>query len=124
MSKEQNLDIGNLGEEIAKEYLEKKGYKILDQNYKNKIGELDIVAMDGSTFVFIEVKTKTSERFGRPEEMVNFWKQKKLLAVSKLYVLEKKIENKKMRIDVLTVSFNSFGEPKIEHFENAVEDIA
>lgn len=122
MSKEQNKDVGDLGEEIAREYLEKKGYKILDQNYKNKIGELDIVAKDGSVFVFVEVKTKTSERFGKPEEMVNFWKQKKLLAVSKFYVLENKLEGKEVRIDVVTVNFDDPDEVRVEHFENAVED--
>ena len=66
--KKHNLETGKIGEEIAKDYLEKKGYKIIEQNYKTKYGETDIIANCGKELVFVEVRTKIGENFGTPED--------------------------------------------------------
>jgi len=76
--KEFNLKTGKLGEEIAKNYLEKKGYKILEQNYKTKYGEIDLVARDGRDLVVVEVRTKKGEMFGSPEDSLNKKKLRKI----------------------------------------------
>ena len=66
--KKFNLQTGKLGEEIAREFLEKKGYKIIEQNYKTKYGEIDLVCQKGKELVAVEVRTKKGDMFGSPEE--------------------------------------------------------
>ena len=73
-----NLQTGRLGEEIAKKYLEKNGYKIIEQNFKTKYAEIDLVAKQKNELVFVEVRTKKGEIFGTPEESLNQKKLKKL----------------------------------------------
>src|SRR3989338_2199247 len=73
--KQFNLQTGKLGEEIAKEFLEKKGYNIIEQNYKTKYGEIDLVCQRGKEFIAVEVRTKKGDMFGTPEESL---KKKKL----------------------------------------------
>lgn len=110
-----NKVIGGFGEVKAKEYLENKKYKILATNYKNKIGEIDIVAKDKDTIVFIEVKYKESLRFGHPREMVTFAKQNKIRHVALGYLQQKGLVDKVcIRFDVIDV----LGD-KITHIENA-----
>ena len=70
MPNSAKLNLGKKGEQLAARYLQQKGYKILDFNYRTKFGEIDVVAKDGETIVFVEVKTRTSTRFGEPEEAV------------------------------------------------------
>jgi len=69
--KSNNKVTGNKGEELAAGYLSKKGYKIIERNFRTRFGEIDIVCWDGETLVFVEVKTKIGHDFGEPEEMVN-----------------------------------------------------
>ncbi len=78
MGKEFNLKTGKVGEEIAREYLKKKGYKILEQNCRSRFGEIDLVAKDAKDLVIIEVRTKRGEQFGTPEESLDKKKLKKL----------------------------------------------
>ena len=98
--------------------LQKKGLKILATNLKNKFGEIDILAQDKKTIIIVEVKAKTDLRYGRPQEMVDFFKQKKLRQLAKS--LEQKNPNCKIRIDVAAVDM-TLSKPKIEYIENAVE---
>ncbi|MEA2088550.1 MAG: YraN family protein [Patescibacteria group bacterium] len=117
----KNQRFGNWGEETAKKYLVKNGYKILETNYKNYFGEIDIVAKLKYKVIFIEVKTRSSRRFGAPEESVNFAKQKKLIKASEKYILENKLSNE-YQIDVITVE-KEYGadKAKLKHFKNAVK---
>ena len=69
--KTDNKKTGNKGEDLATEYLEKKGYKIIERNFRTRFGELDIVCWDAQILVFVEVKTKIGHDFGEPEEMFN-----------------------------------------------------
>ncbi len=76
--REFNLQTGRLGEDIAKDYLEKKGYKIIERNFKTKYAEIDLVARQKNELVFVEVRTKRGELFGTPEESLNKRKLRKL----------------------------------------------
>ena len=77
---------GQLGEDAAVKYLLKKGFKIAERNYRTPTGEVDIVAMDGETLVFIEVKARKGEQFGSPAQSVNIQKQKRIIKAALYYL--------------------------------------
>lgn len=118
----QRKKLGSEAERITAEYLEGQGLKVLERNHRNKIGELDIVAKDGDIFIIVEVKAKTGTGAGSPEEMINYYKQKKLINTAKAYFMLKGIENPNWRIDVVAVDFDIFGDHKINWLQSAVED--
>ena len=95
---------GIKGETLAKEYLQNSGYKIIVCNYKNKIGEIDIIAKEGDYIVFVEVKTRESLKFGYPREAVNFYKQQKIKQVAMGYLKFKGLYDKvNVRFDVVDI---------------------
>lgn len=95
---------GNQGEEKACEYLKKQGYKILEQNYRCKVGEVDIVARDEEYLVFVEVKYRKNKSHGLPQEAVNYPKQKKISATAGYYIMTHHMkENVSVRFDVVSV---------------------
>lgn len=108
-------ETGIAGEIAAQEHLTKLGYKILDKNinYPN-IGELDIVASEGKTLVFVEVRTRADNAFGHPFETVNRAKQQKIIRASRRYIQEHKLKYEFFRYDVIAVIHD-----KIEHLQNA-----
>ena len=112
--KEFNRVKGALGEELAIEYLKKKKYKILERNYKNKIGEVDIIARDKRCVVFVEVKARSSNAFGLPCEAVDTRKQNKIRLVAMSYIKQKKLEEGNFRFDVLQVF-----DQEVSQIENA-----
>ena len=119
----QSKTIGTFGENIAKNYLEKKGYKILETNYKTKIGEIDIIAQKGKNLVFIEVKTITTKENFLPEDKVDKRKRTKLINLVKFYLQEKKINfDIPLQIDVIGIKLGKDKESEIQHFENVIED--
>ena len=100
----RKINIGKHGEKLAQKFLKKQGYKILATNYQNKLGEIDIIAQDKDTIVFIEVKTRTSARFCLPKEVVTQPKQKQIIKVAKAYL--KKYypqQDIKIRFDVVGI---------------------
>lgn len=111
--------VGNLGEKEAVKFLRKNRYKILETNYKAKFGEIDIIAEKENCICFVEVKTRSSEKFGEPRDAVNYNKQKKIIAVAKYYMLGK--EELNLRFDVIEVKFSKEQRKviEIEHIENA-----
>jgi putative endonuclease len=115
--KKPTTPTGNLGEKLAATYLKNKKYKILKTNWHAGPGEIDILALDHDIVVIVEVKTKTTPSFGHPAEMVNYYKQKKLLQLAR-YCLQY-FEGKEVRIDVVSIDLSQ-SEPIIEHIENAV----
>ena len=123
MSKKQNKQKGDLGEEIATKYLIKKGYKIIKRNFRCKFGEIDIIAKKGNDLVFVEVKTKTSDFFGVPEEMVDYGKLKKINDIIDYFLcFWKNKEELNIRIDVVAVELDEKGRLKeIRHIENFEE---
>lgn len=114
----QKQIIGKQGEAVAKKYLENKGYKIIDEHYCLKGGEIDLIAKQGEFLVFVEVKARTSDEFGLPEEAVNYFKQKSLAKAIKYYLWKNKITNKNIRFDVIGIKLNGNENPEINHFEN------
>ena len=115
-----NQEIGKLGEDIAVNYLKQKGYKILDRNFECRQGELDIIALDKKEIVFIEVKTRTSNRYGYPSEAVNKVKQKHMLQTIKYYLYIRNLNDKFVRIDVIEVHIRN-NVYKVNHIKKALE---
>jgi putative endonuclease len=115
-------EIGNLGERIAVTYLKNNGYDILETNYRCPYGEIDIIARNATTLVFVEVRTKTSYIYGTPEESITRTKMKHLLAVADHYTAERPDLPEEQRIDVIAIRLDPNGQlGNIEHIENAVE---
>lgn len=81
-----NQDVGKLGEELAAEELRRRGYAILARRYRTRFGEIDIVAQDEGTLVFVEVKARRSDRFGSAAESVTDWKQRRIAAMALDYL--------------------------------------
>lgn len=120
--KQNNRKTGNKGEEVAAEYLANKGYEILERNYREKYGEVDIVTrikVKGESYVvFVEVKTKTEGEYGEPWEMINRHKLKQITQMGHLWCLQNRYEGL-LRIDVVGVWLNIGGEvERVEHWEN------
>lgn len=115
-----NIIKGKFGEGLACTYLEKLGYRILERNFRIRGGEIDIVAIDGNTLVYVEVKTRSSDAFGRPEESVNFRKIKFLERAAKFYRNNRAYLNlpQQERIDVISIKTESV-KPELKHFKNA-----
>lgn len=112
-----NLAIGKKGEEEAKKYLISLGYNILNTNYRNKIGEIDIIAMDKNVLVFIEVKTRTNISYGYAYEAVDNRKQRKIISTSMVYIKCHNLGNYQLRYDIVEVYLTI--KPQINHIENA-----
>lgn len=113
--KELNRAEGFRGEEKAREFILQKGYSLIMSNYRNKAGEIDIIARDKKTIVFIEVKARGTLAFGRPSEAVDYRKQQKIRRVAEWFLIERKIYDKvPVRFDVIEI----LGE-KMNHIENA-----
>lgn len=115
MKKELNKVGGAIGEFNAADYLAKKKYKIIEQNHRNRLGEIDIIAKHKNTIVFVEVKSRSTLKFGRPSEAVNIRKQQKLRQVASLYLLQHQMMESECRFDVIEV----IGNDQINHIENA-----
>jgi len=114
------LETGKRGEEIAKRYLEKNGYKIIEQNYKTKYAEIDLVAKKKNEMVFVEVRTKRGENFGTPEETINKKKLRKLWGNAKAYVSWKKWQGS-YRVDAVCVVLKPNGEiDRLSHYQNII----
>lgn len=96
-------EVGKEGEDEAAKYLEVKGYKIIERNFRCKQGEIDIIAKDKDEYVFIEVKTRQNANYGRPCEAVNERKQKHIWNATKYFLYSHKLENKPVRFDVIEV---------------------
>ncbi|HSX40123.1 MAG TPA: YraN family protein [Candidatus Saccharimonadales bacterium] len=108
-----------LGEDIATKYLQKSGYKIIERNFRKGYGEIDIVAVKDNTLVFIEVKTRTSNKFGTPGEAITYWKLKSLIKTAQFYKMTHRNLPEALRIDAVSVKLLSNNEVEdIEHIQN------
>jgi len=113
--------IGKRGEQIARQYLEKKGYQILEQNWYCRYGEIDLVVEKSGEWVFVEVKTRRSNKYGAPEEALTQAKMRALVRSALQYLIEYNLEVD-WRIDCIAVEMDYSGRiVRCEHFFNAVE---
>lgn len=112
-----NLEKGLFGENQATKYLVSKGYRIIDRNYRTKIGEIDIIATKSQLLIFVEVKTRTNNNYGYPYEAVNRRKQEKIVKNSLLYIKYKNLKNYQVRYDIIEVFLGE--KPRINHIEDA-----
>jgi putative endonuclease len=113
------VSLGKIGEKEAVRYLKKRGYRILDRNFRTPLGEIDIVAQDGNQLVFIEVKTRSSDAFGEPFEAVHKSKQRRLKRLALLYIKQRGKEDMPVRFDVVSVKIDNTRE--VNHIEGAFE---
>ncbi len=116
-------DTGILGEKLARDFLKKRGYRIIETNYRCPEGEIDIIARHKDFLVFVEVRTKTSLEFGSPEESITPAKREKLRTTAYRYQQAHNDLPLSWRIDVVAVELDQKGKPsRIELIENAVSD--
>jgi putative endonuclease len=120
MKNNSRIETGKKGEDIAAEYLKKAGYRIIERNYRCIFGEIDIVAKDGDTTVFVEVKSRRSSSFGEPQASVGPVKQKKLSMISLAYLKDRCMQNCNARFDVVAVKLSPAGN-QVELISNAFE---
>lgn len=117
---EERLSLGRAGEEAAVSYLQKKGMRIVERNFRCRVGELDIVARDGLYLVFVEVRTVAGTAFGTPQESVDGKKKHKLRQVAMYYIQRNKAACQPARFDVVGVVMSQAGSVlKIDHIVNA-----
>ncbi len=113
----QKNTFGKRSEIIATDYLKKKGYKILETNYKNNVGEIDIIAKDENYIVFVEVKARMSQAFGHPFEAIDEEKQQKIHAVASLYLVKNHKYGTNCRFDAISIL--GIENPEITHIIDA-----
>ena len=116
----EKKELGKRGEDLALRFLKRNGYKIIERNYVCKMGEMDIIAQEKDTLVFVEVKTRTSLDFGPPQLAVNSTKQRQLSKVALNFLKEKRCEDVKARFDVVAIVLRSPGE-EIELIRDAFD---
>lgn len=115
----QRTELGRFGEEQASHFLREKGFKILDRNFHAKGGEIDIVARAGELVVFVEVKTRTSTNYARPEEAVGYRKRENLKTAARHYIQEHPHRGNEFRFDVISVTINESECAELEWIQNA-----
>lgn len=118
--------VGDRGEALAAAFLEERGYRVLERNYRYERAEVDLVCFlpaddyeAGGQLVFVEVKTRTGVGFGAPEDAVTPEKQRQLRKAAEAYLHERRLEGSPARFDVVAVVLHGAGEPAIEHFPDA-----
>jgi putative endonuclease len=119
--KDDNKTLGGRGEEIAVAFLKGKKFSIIERNFRCKGGEVDIVAREGATLVFVEVKTRRNEVFGPPQLAVTTFKQRQLSKAALSWLAKNRLQNALARFDVIAILLQEHEVPQIEHIINAFE---
>lgn len=124
--RESPSETGRTGEALAATYLEERGFRVMDRNYRFERSEVDIVCFlpapryeDGGELVFVEVKTRRGTGFGLPEEAVGADKQRHLVKAARAWLHERRMEGTPCRFDVVSILLRNGAEPEIHHIENA-----
>ncbi|MGN6628068.1 MAG: YraN family protein [Tepidisphaeraceae bacterium] len=118
--KKEDASLGERGENVAAKFLTNAGYKILQRNFRTKVGEVDIVARQGRTLVFVEVKTRVDEHV-RPEDQVDATKQHQITKAADVYLSRFGFPQPPARFDVIAIHWPEGREPIIRHHENAFD---
>jgi len=119
----QSKPLGRRGEDAAARYLKRLGYVIVARGHRDNVGEIDLIAVDGRTVVFIEVKTRTTHDAGHPADAVDDAKQRRLTRLALSYMKRHDLLDCKARFDVIAVTWPERGRPIIEHFKDAFEPV-
>lgn len=109
--------LGEFGEKLAGDFLKKRGYEIVLQNYYTRFGEIDIIAQKEGRWFFVEVKTRTNEAFGEPQEAVTNYKMSRLRRAVEIYLLDRNLKNPDFQVDVISVAIDKINKKaKIKHW--------
>ena len=114
----KHLELGKIGEEIAVDFLIKKGYIILEKNWRHRRSEIDIIAEIDSVLIFVEVKSRSDDYYGRPESFVTAKKEKLMIDAASAY-MEKSGHEWEIRFDIISILFHNHVYQSIDHFEDA-----
>jgi putative endonuclease len=121
---DRRLPLGRRGEKAAARYLQRLGYVIVARGQRAAIGEIDLVAVDGRTVVFVEVKTRTTQDAGHPSDAVDDAKQRRLTRLALSYLQRHDLLECRSRFDVVAVTWGDANQrPLIEHYANAFEAV-
>jgi putative endonuclease len=120
MSDDARQILGKLGEDLACAELERRGYAILERRYRTRFGEIDIVAREGGTTVFVEVKTRVGEQFGGGAEALTAWKQRRITQMAVDYLARHRLHDRPCRFDVVTIEMEG-GQPLIQVYAHAFD---
>jgi putative endonuclease len=121
MAEDHRQSLGKLGENLACTVLKRRGYEIIATRYRTKLGEIDIVARDGDTTVFVEVKARAGDEFGGAAAAVTAWKQRKVALMAMDYLGRHRLDDQPCRFDVVTVDIADGQPPRIEVYTNAFD---
>jgi len=113
-----NQQVGQWGEQVAVEYLVSREVEVIGRNVRTPYGEIDIVAKQGDTVLFVEVKTRTSNKMGLPEESITVRKREHMIACAEHYAAEHEIDH--WQIDVISIEGKPGTEPVMTYFERAI----
>jgi putative endonuclease len=121
MKSARRQSIGNLGESLAATFLEKKGYTILERNWRTPYGEIDLIAQEEDVIVFVEVKTRASRTLGPPEISITPRKEEHMRSAAEYYIQQHSELMTDWRIDAVTIQLHKDNSPLlIDHFENVI----
>jgi putative endonuclease len=113
------IALGRRGERIAERHLRRQGYLILERNFRGAGAEIDLIAMDGETLVFVEVKTRRTAETGMPQEAVNYYKQRHLRRAGEVYAQSRRAHDRPMRFDVVAILEDGGGHRHLELLKDA-----
>ncbi|MDF1580884.1 MAG: YraN family protein [Desulfuromonadales bacterium] len=114
---EARLALGQWGEDQAVQWLQAQGLRIVVRNYRTPVGEVDIIARDKTTLIFVEVKTRRGNYFGTPQEAVGPRKQRQIIRAAQWYLVAEKVRGLHLRFDVIAIRYGT--SPVIEHIADA-----
>lgn len=120
-SRNKHLSLGDRGEIAAERFLLRRGWIIVARGFETEQGEIDIVAVDGETVVFVEVKTRTNLERGLPEEAVDETKQRKIVAMATAFIRRYRLDEQHFRFDVISILWPNGAEPDIKHLVGAFD---
>ncbi len=118
-----NKLLGDRGERVAARHLKRQGYRILARQARSRLGELDLVALDGSTVVFVEVKTRASTDAGHPSEAITFHKRQQLTRAALAWLKARNLLEQRTRFDVVAITWQKGSDPLVEHYIGAFEAV-
>ena len=119
--KSGNSSLGEIGESIAATFLKGAGFSIVERNFRCVCGELDIVARDGRTIVFIEVKCRNNQIYGPPQLAVTSFKQRQISKAALVWLSKRRLYDAEARFDVVAIVLHDDDLPEIEHIRNAFD---